>query len=181
MPTRSYLYNDMRPEKPPKVNTRGATCGAGEEEASHAIDKNHDDALKQIDKDNEDEVGDRAKFQRLKEKIKTQPYPRTSCNDYFDLASLEKKFAKDPYGKDRANAANNDKRASQSRLSQIPPHLTEVINDPSFLLPGVGEVVGVGMKLAVVTEKVVTSVADIAKAARGVKDINDAVKYGLDS
>ena len=37
------------------------------------------------------------------------------------------------------------------------------------------------MKLAVVTEKVVTSVADIAKAARGVKDINDAVKYGLDS
>ena len=55
-------------------------------------------------------MGDRAKFQRLKEKIKTQPYPRTSCNDYFDLASLEKKFAKDPYGKDRANAANNERK-----------------------------------------------------------------------
>ena len=85
-------------------------------------------------------------------------------------------FNKDGKAKSELQKAEDRAREGFLKFLSI---FAEIISDLSMLLPGVGEVLGMGLKLAMVGERIAQGVADVAKAgAKAARKADDAVKYG---
>ena len=85
-------------------------------------------------------------------------------------------FNKDGKAKSELQKAEDRAREGFLKFLSI---FAEIISDLSMLLPGVGEVLGMGLKLAMVGERVAQGVVDAVKAGVKVANkANDVVKYG---